>query len=83
MIAPGNFIFYSGSAFPAWRGQALIAGMAYPGIVRVGIDGTAAREIERIDLGNRIREIEQGPDGAVWIAEDGKGGSLRKLVPKG
>ena len=83
VIAPGNFIFYSGSAFPAWRGQALIAGMAYPGIVRVGIDGTAAREIERIDLGNRIREIEQGPDGAVWIAEDGKGGSLRKLVPKG
>ena len=83
VIAPGDFIFYSGKAFPEWRGQALIAGMVYPGLVRVAIDGNSAREVERIDLGHRIREIEQGPDGAVWIAEDGKGGRLRKLVPKG
>lgn len=80
VIAPGDFIFYSGKAFPAWRGQALIAGMVYPGLVRVAIEGDKAREVERIDLGHRIREIEQGPDGAVWIAEDGKGGRLRKLV---
>ncbi|QGN53532.1 PQQ-dependent sugar dehydrogenase [Novosphingobium sp. Gsoil 351] len=83
VIAPGDFIFYSGDKFPAWKGQALIAGMVYPGIVRVAIDGTKASEVERIELGNRIREIEQGPDGSVWIAEDGKGGRLRKLVPKG
>ena len=83
VIAPGDFIFYSGKAFPAWRGQALIAGMVYPGIVRVAIDGVSAREVERIDLGNRIREIEQGPEGAVWIVEDGKGGRLRRLVAKG
>ena len=82
VIAPGDFIFYSGKAFPAWRGQALIAGMVYPGLVRVAIDGNTASEIERIDLGHRIREIEQGPDGAVWIAEDGKGGRLRKLVAR-
>ena len=83
VIAPGDFVFYSGKAFPAWQGQALITGMAYPGIVRVAIDGTSAREVERIDLGNRIREIEQGPDGAGWIAEDGKsGGRLRQLVAK-
>ena len=83
VIAPGDFIFYSGNAFPAWKGQVLIAGMVFTGLVRVAIDGTTAREVERIDLENRIREIEQGPDGAVWIAEDGKGGRLRKLVPKG
>ena len=82
VIAPGNFIFYSGNAFPAWKGQALIAGMVFTGLVRVAIDGTTAREVERIDLENRIREVEQGPDGAVWIAEDGEGGRLRKLVPK-
>ena len=80
VIAPGDFIFYSGKAFPQWRGQALIAGMVYPGLVRVAIEGDKAREVERIDLGHRIREIEQGPDGAIWIAEDGKGGRLRKLV---
>ena len=82
VIAPGDFIFYSGKAFAAWQGQALIAGMVFPGLVRVAIDGNTAREVERIDLGHRIREIEQGPDGAVWIAEDGKGGRLRKLTPR-
>lgn len=82
VIGGGDFIFYSGKAFPAWQGQALIAGMVYPGLVRVTIDGNTAREVERIDLGHRIREIEQGPDGSVWIAEDGKGGRLRKIVPK-
>ena len=82
VIAPGDFIFYSGKAFAAWQGQALIAGMVFPGLVRVAIDGNTAREVERIDLGRRIREIEQGPDGAVWIAEDGKGGRLRKLTPR-
>ena len=83
VIAPGNFIFYSGKAFPAWQGQALIAGLGSAGLVRVAIDGSTAREVERIDLGTRIREVEQGPDGAIWIAEDGEGGRLRKLVPKG
>ncbi len=82
VIAPGDLIFYSGKAFAAWQGQALIAGMVFPGLVRVAIDGNTAREVERIDLGRRIREIEQGPDGAVWIAEDGKGGRLRKLTPR-
>jgi glucose/arabinose dehydrogenase len=82
VIAPGDFIFYSGDLFPAWKGQALIAGMVYPGLVRVAIDGTEAREVDRIDLGKRIREIEQGPDGAIWILEDKEGGRLRKIVPK-
>ena len=83
VIAPGDFIFYSGDKFPAWKGQAIIAGLVFTGLVRVAIDGTSAREVERFDLGTRIREIEQGPDGAVWIAEDGEGGRLRRLVPKG
>jgi glucose/arabinose dehydrogenase len=82
VIAPGDFIFYSGDKFPAWKGQAIIAGLGSAGLVRVAIDGTSAREVERIDLGTRIREVEQGPDGAVWIAEDGEGGRLRRLVPK-
>ena len=82
VIAPGDFIFYSGDRFLAWKGQAIIAGLGSAGLVRVAIDGTTAREVERIDLGTRIREVEQGPDGAVWVAEDGEGGRLRKLVPK-
>jgi aldose sugar dehydrogenase len=82
VIAPGDFIFYSGDRFPAWKGNAIIAGMVYPGLVRVAVEGTTAREVERIDLDHRIREIEQGPDGAIWVLEDGSGGRLRKIVPR-
>jgi glucose/arabinose dehydrogenase len=80
-IAPAGMIFYSGGQFPQWQGSALIAGLASRAIIRVEIDGDTAREAERYDLGARIREVEQGPDGAVWVLEDGDGGRLLKLTP--
>ncbi|MFN4134122.1 MAG: PQQ-dependent sugar dehydrogenase [Novosphingobium sp.] len=82
VIAPGNMIFYTGKAFPQWQGQALVAALGAGGIVRVAIDGTAAREVERIELGNRIREIEQAPDGTLYVLEDGEGGLLRHIAPR-
>lgn len=82
VIAPGDMIFYTGKAFPKWQGQALIAALGAGGIVRVKIDGEKATELERIDLGNRIREIEQAPDGTVYVLEDGEGAKLRHVVPK-
>lgn len=82
VIAPGNMIFYTGNAFPQWQGQALVAALGAGGIVRVAIDGTAAREVERIELGNRIREIEQAPDGTLYVLEDGEGGRLRHIAPR-
>jgi aldose sugar dehydrogenase len=82
VIAPGNMIFYSGKVFPQWQGQALIAGLVSGGIVRVAINGTKATELERIDLGNRVREIEQAPDGSIYVLEDGDGAKLRHITPK-
>jgi glucose/arabinose dehydrogenase len=84
VIAPGDFIIYSGKAFPQWQGQALVGGMNPNVLVRVAFDGEKAREVSRTPMEHRIREIEQGPDGAVWVLEDGKeeGASrLLKLVP--
>ena len=81
VIAPGDFIFYSGTLFPGWKGHAICTGMISRGLVRVATNGEGAQEIERIPLGHRIREVEQGPDGAIYILEDGSGGRLRKLVP--
>ena len=75
-------IFYSGALFPKWRGSVLIAGLASRAIIRVEIDGDEAREAERFDLGARVREVEQGPDGAVWVLEDNDGGRLLKLSPR-
>jgi glucose/arabinose dehydrogenase len=85
VIAPGDFIIYSGNAFPRWQGQALVGGMNPNVLVRVAFDGEKAREVSRIPMQHRIREIEQGPDGAVWILEDGKedgAGRLLKLTPQ-
>jgi len=80
-IAPAGIIFYSGEQFPQWKGSALIAGLASRAIIRVEFDGDAASEVERFDMGERIREIEQGPDGALWVLEDDDGGRLLKLTP--
>ncbi len=50
--------------------------------MRVGINGDGAREVARYDMGKRIREVEQGPDGHVWLLEDGEAGRLLKLSPR-
>ena len=54
-------------------------------LVRVKLDGESASKADQWDMGARIREVEQGPDGAIWLLEDGKNGSqgrLLKLTPK-
>ena len=83
VIAPGDFVFYSGDMFADWRGDALIANLKEQNIVRVDMDGTRATEAARYDFGERLREIVEGPDGALWVLEDGENGRLRKLTPAG
>jgi glucose/arabinose dehydrogenase len=80
-IAPAGLMFYSGAMFPQLRGSALIAGLASRAVIRVEFDGETAREAERYEFGARVREVEQGPDGALWLLEDGDGGRLLKLTP--
>ncbi|HEX9946238.1 MAG TPA: PQQ-dependent sugar dehydrogenase [Allosphingosinicella sp.] len=81
VISPGNMIVYSGGAFPGWRGDALVAGLSSKALIRVDLNGANAREAERWDMGKRIREVEQGPDGSVYLLEDGDGARLLKLSP--
>ncbi|MBT8060758.1 MAG: PQQ-dependent sugar dehydrogenase [Gammaproteobacteria bacterium] len=81
-IAPANMIIYSGEPFQQWNGSALIAGLASRAIIRVEFDGEQAREAERYEMGARIREVEQGPDGNLWVLEDRDGGRLLKLTPR-
>ena len=84
VISPGDMIVYSGSMFPQWRGDALIGGLSGQALVRVDLDGTDAREAERWGMGARIREVEQHPDGSVYLLEDqsgGSGGRLLRLTP--
>jgi glucose/arabinose dehydrogenase len=86
-ISPAGLIIYSGDLFPEWKGNAFLGGMSSQALIRVEIDGDSASEAERFEMGQRIREVEQGPDGAIWLLEDedddaGKGGRLLKLTPK-
>lgn len=84
VIAPGDYIFYTGDKFPAWKGEAIITGLVATGLVRVRIDGETGVEEARYPMDNRIRDIAQGPDGAIWLIEDGEGsdsGHLLKLDP--
>lgn len=81
VIAPSGFIIYSGSMFPYFRGHGFIGGLASQALVRIQFDGVQAREAARYDMGRRIREVEQGPDGAIWLLEDGADARLLKLTP--
>ncbi len=80
VIAPAGFVIYSGEEFPEWQGDGLIGGLKSQAIIRVECDGDTAREVERIDMGERIREIEQAADGTLWVLEDGDNARLLKLT---
>ncbi|MBN6102837.1 PQQ-dependent sugar dehydrogenase [Xanthomonas sp. CFBP 8703] len=81
VISPAGFVIYNGSTFPQWRGNGFIGGLSSQSLVRIEFNGENAREAARYDMGKRIREVEQGPDGALWLLEDGSGGRLLQLQP--
>lgn len=81
IIAPGGMIQYRGIRFVDWSGDFVLAGLVSNGLVQVRVNGNTATEVRRIALGARIREVEQGPDGNIYVLEDGGNGRLRKLTP--
>ena len=86
VISPGGLMVYSGKLFPQWKGDLFIGGLSSQALVRVDVDGTNARKGSQWPMGARIREVEEGPDGAIYVLEDGGRGSqgrLVKLTPAG
>lgn len=81
VISPSSLLFYTGDAFPGWRGKALIGGLSSKALVIVDIATPGAREVARFPM-NRIRAVDQGPDGLVYLLEDGPDGRLLRLRPK-
>jgi glucose/arabinose dehydrogenase len=75
-ISPGSLMIYSGDKFPQWKGDALVGALSGEALVRVDIDGDKARKAEQWPMGARIRAVDQGPDGSVYLLED-KGRLLR------
>lgn len=86
VISPGGLIVYSGRMFPQWKGDLFIGGLSSQSLVRVDVNGTDARKGDQWPMGARIREVEEGPDGAIFVLEDGDDGSqgrLLRLTPAG
>ncbi|HXB67839.1 MAG TPA: PQQ-dependent sugar dehydrogenase [Candidatus Acidoferrales bacterium] len=84
VIAPGNLMFYRGAqTFPQWNGNGFISGLATKSLTRIVFDGHGgAKTAERWDVGHRIRDVEEGPDGSLWMLEDANPGALIHVTPK-
>lgn len=80
-ISPGSLMIYTGDAFGPWKGDAFLGALSGEALIRVDIDGTEAIRADQWEMGERIREVEQGPDGSIWLLEDGPSGRLLKLTP--
>lgn len=81
-ISPGSLLIYTGALFPAWQGDALIGALSGQALLRVDIAGDTARKAEQWTMGKRIRAVDQGPRGEVYLLEDGSGGRLLRLEPR-
>jgi len=75
--------FYTGSVFPAWRGDLFVGALAGQILVRLELDGNKVTHEERLleDLGERIRDVRQGPDGKLWLLTDNTDGRVLRLDP--
>ncbi len=84
VIAPGNLMFYRGTqTFPQWDGNGFVSGLATKSLNRIIFDGHGgAQAAERWDVGRRIRDVEEGPDGSLWMLEDANPGALIHVTPK-
>jgi len=81
-ISPSSLLIYSGALFPAWRGKALIGALSGEALLLVRITGGTAQEEARYDMRARIRALAQGPDGALYLLEDGSSARLLRLTPR-
>ncbi|WP_335959227.1 PQQ-dependent sugar dehydrogenase [Acinetobacter bereziniae] len=82
VISPSNLVFYQKQLFPQWTNKALIGGLSSEAIIVVDTESKPVREIQRLNMKQRIRDIYPAHDGSIWVLEDGKNDGLLRLLPK-
>jgi aldose sugar dehydrogenase len=84
VIAPSGAQFYTGSAFPEWKGNLFVGGLRSQVLVRLRIENNRVTGEEHLlgDRKQRIRDVRQGPDGALYIVTDQQNGELWKITPR-
>jgi aldose sugar dehydrogenase len=80
-ISPSSLLIYSGNLFPQWKGSGFVGALSGEALIRVRLDGDKAEKAERWDMDARIRFVGEGPDGAIYLLEDGSGGRMLRLTP--
>ena len=73
-------LFYTGSLFP-WKGDLIAGGLSSQALIRLTLDGSSVKSENRIDMGRRIRDVIEAPDGALLAITDEKDGALSRLTP--
>lgn len=81
-ISPGSLMIYQGELFDQWQGDAFLGGLSGEALVRVAMDGDTAGEDDIFDMGARIRDVAEAPDGSIWVIEDGDDASILRLTPQ-
>lgn len=82
VISPSSLMVYQGDALPQWKNKALIGGLSSQSIVIVDISKKPVEEVQRLDMGKRIRGLLQAQDGAIWVIEDEADAYLLKIKPR-
>jgi glucose/arabinose dehydrogenase len=84
VIAPSGAEFYSGDAFPAWRGSLFVGALRDQKLVRLAFEGDRVTGEEHLlaDRGQRVRDVRQGPDGLLYVVTDESNGELWKIAPR-
>jgi glucose/arabinose dehydrogenase len=84
VISPSGMVIYSGTLFPEWRGNIFVGALSGKSLIRLVMNGDRVAGEERLltDRDARIREVVQGPDGAIYVLTDEENGSLLRITPR-
>lgn len=82
VISPSGMLYYTGELFSDWQKDILIGGLSSRALIRLTVDGKEVTNEERLDLGVRLRDVAQGPEGAVYLLTDEDDGKILRLVPQ-
>jgi aldose sugar dehydrogenase len=80
-VAPSGAAFYEGTLFTDWKGHLLVGGLFNESLMRLAVEGDRVTSVERIEVGRRIRDVQPGPDGTVWLITEHEDGELLRLTP--
>ncbi len=83
VISPCGMVFYQGDMFPGWKGNALTGGLTHQEVVPLALGGTRVPDEDRLPMPARIRDVDEAPDGSVYVLTDQDDGRVIRITPAG